>query len=285
MMHAEKRLDLSMPAGAGARVKRNRNILISIITCLELCGRQGTALRAHRDNSTFDGLDLGKFNAFVDFRSDSGDTVLREHMESCSSRASYMSKTTQNALLDSMGEVVLKSIIDDVKASWYYVILADKVTDTSGWEQLGVALCFARNGKPCELLVKFVSCEKVRGKDICTALLHTLQELGLDAGLCRGQSYGGAGNMSSAFSGCQAKFRQSSPHAPYYHYSSHQLNLALSKSSTLPEIYGMVCTLKSLGIFFKFSPKGNRALEQSNERVNEARKAVNKPQVTKQSLR
>ena len=67
--------------------------------------------------------------------------------EACSKRATYLSKTTQNQLLECMGSVILESILSDVKASQYFSVLADEVTDISGWEQLGVALRFVKDGK------------------------------------------------------------------------------------------------------------------------------------------
>ena len=71
-----------------------------------------------------------------------------------------------------------QAIVQDVKSSWFYAILADEVSDVSGWEQLGVALRYVKNGKPCEKLVKFIACESIRGEDI-------------DTKRCRGQGYDG----------------------------------------------------------------------------------------------
>ena len=41
----------------------------------------------------------------------------------------------------------------------------------------------------------------------------------------------------------------------YFHCSSHELNLALSKASKVPDVYNIVCLLQSLGIYFVKSPK------------------------------
>ena len=81
--HPDKRIDMTMTAAARARVEKNRRVLISIVKCLELCGRQGIALRGHRDDSTSDEVNQGKFKAIVDFRIEAGDEVLKEHLQVC----------------------------------------------------------------------------------------------------------------------------------------------------------------------------------------------------------
>ena len=81
--HPDKRIDMTMTAAARARVEKNRRGLISIVKCLELCGRQGIALRCHRDDSTSDEVNQGKFKAIVDFRIEAGDEALKEHLQVC----------------------------------------------------------------------------------------------------------------------------------------------------------------------------------------------------------
>ena len=68
--------------------------------------------------------------------------------------------------------------------------------------------------------------------------------------------------MSGAFRGCQARFGQESKHATYFH-CSHQLNIALSKSSSLLVISSMVGTLQALSIFDKYASKRQRKSEAS----------------------
>ena len=40
-----------------------------------MCGRQGIALGGHRDDSTSDDINKGKFRALVEFRIESGDNI------------------------------------------------------------------------------------------------------------------------------------------------------------------------------------------------------------------
>ena len=94
------------------------------------------------------------------------------------------------------------------------------------------------------------------------------------------QGYDDAGSMSGHMRGCQARLREVSPHATYFHCSSHQLNLALSKSASVSEVSAMVSNLKALGVFFKYSPKRQRALEDAVVTINEQRHANNEALIT-----
>ena len=50
--------------------------------------------------------------------------------------------------------------------------------------------------------------------------------------------------------------------ALHYHCAFHELNLALTEASRVPEVFNMVCLLQSLGWFFASSPKRQRLFEK-----------------------
>ena len=83
--------------------------------CLELCGRQGNALRGHRDDDTSSSFNKGNFKYLLDFRVDAGDTTLRYHVKHCKKNASYTSKTAQNDLLLFIKEMIQNVIVQEVK--------------------------------------------------------------------------------------------------------------------------------------------------------------------------
>ena len=206
-------------------------------------------------------------------------------MSSCPKNATYLSKTSQNDLLECMGQYIQSQIIADVKQSKYYGIMADEVTDISSWEQLGVTLHYIKDSVAHEKLVQFVACESITGKEICVNLVNLLQRVGLDPQCCRAQTYDGAGSMSGRLNGCQAKFREIVPKALYFHCSSHKLNLVLSKASSVSSIHCMLSDLKSLGIFFKYSPKRQRHLETSVDELNSKKAAANESLIPKLKLK
>ena len=74
------------------------------------------ALRGHGDDSTAqDKSHQGNFKSLLDFHFDAGDKSLQLHFETYDRNASYISKTTQNELLELIKEYIQDVITDEVK--------------------------------------------------------------------------------------------------------------------------------------------------------------------------
>ena len=56
----------------------------------------------------------GNFKELLNFRVDTRDKVLEEHLEKCAKNASYTSKTSQNQLLLCMKKYIQNTIVDEV---------------------------------------------------------------------------------------------------------------------------------------------------------------------------
>ena len=69
------------------------------------------------------------FRALLNFRVDAGDTILEEHLLQSAHNATYVSKTTQNDLIESCGNVIRQKISDNVHKAKYFTVLADETTD------------------------------------------------------------------------------------------------------------------------------------------------------------
>jgi hypothetical protein len=259
-----KRIDACISDESAIRVGQNREILRSLIKCIEFCGRQGIALRGHRDSSTSESANLGNFRALLSLRIDAGDDVLREHLVTCDKNASYTSNTSQNNFLFCIKDYIQNEIVAEItnqRFGPYFGVQCDEVTDSSNWEQLGIVVRYVKDNKPVERLLQFVPCKEITGEAICDKLVTSLRNVGLDISFCRSQTMDGAGNMAGHQKGCAALFRKQSPKAIYHHCSSHDLNLALSHSCKVREIQIMLDCVKQLGIFFHYSPKRSRRLE------------------------
>ena len=218
----KQRIDFSLSAAEKERVARNRAFLLSILKCVEFCGRQGIALRGHRDDETNDSLNKGNFKALIDFRIEAGDQELKHHMETCMKNASYVSKTSQNELLLCVKDYLQAKIVQEIKDQKIginYAILADEVSDIANWEQLGLVLRYVKDESPVEKLIEFVPCESITGEAIHTQIKESLQKIALDPADCRAQGYNGAGNMAGRLRGCAARFRQEVPRAVYRVFS------------------------------------------------------------------
>ncbi|XP_078679498.1 52 kDa repressor of the inhibitor of the protein kinase-like [Branchiostoma floridae x Branchiostoma belcheri] len=279
MQNPDRRIDLSMSSQSAERVEKNRAFLVSVLKCLELCGRQGFALRGHRDDSTADPFsNKGNFHALLQLRVDAGDVALKEHLDTCARNATYVSKTSQNQLLDCMKQFIQETIVHEIDSQEFgahFGIMADEVTDVSNWEQLGLLVRYTKDGKPVERLLLFAACEEITGRALCDTIVGELRKVSLDPANCRAQCFDGAGNMAGVRNGCAANFkRTAAPRAPYFHCASHDLNLALCKACKVQDIQCMLETLKTVGLFFKYSPKRQRELERAIDRGNEERVAA-----------
>ena len=142
-----------------------------------------------------------------------------------------------------------------------------------------------KHGEAVEKLVGFVACESVTGEDIFREIKAFIAKCGHDMKLCCSQGYDGACAMAGALKGCQSCLKVEVPQAVYYHCSSHQLDLALSKACCVPEIHWMISSMKALGVFFKYSPKRQRRLESCVEHVNEERRVQKKSEITKKKFK
>ena len=128
-------------------ISNNRKILESVVDTLLLCGRQCFPLRGHRDDSEYQnkvGVNPGNFLELLKFRIRSGDKSLGQHFENAKKNATYKSKTTQNELIDIIGQQIVRTIVDRIKGNGkIYSVLADELQDCSNAEQLTFSLLIA----------------------------------------------------------------------------------------------------------------------------------------------
>lgn len=129
-------------------IATNRQVLLSIVKIIILCGRHNIALRGHRDSM----LDIerdayvghvashGNFWALFNFRVDAGDAVLAKHLESARRNATYTSSDIQNQLIGVLGDHIRGKILTKVAKAQWYTIIVDELADVSNKEQLSLVL-------------------------------------------------------------------------------------------------------------------------------------------------
>ena len=264
MIRPEKSVASQLDGQRAEHLRKNQELIKSIAKTVHFCGKQGIALRGHRDDSTAtSSSNRGNFRELLDFRAEAGDEHLQDHFKSRQGNAMYSSKTIQNQLIEVIEDQVRSRIIDSVQASRYFSILCDEVTDVSGMEQLSLVLRFVDQSNSIrEEFVDFVQVERITGEVLASSILNKIESYGLDIRNCRGQGYDGASNMSSAVRGVQGIIRQSSPTATYIHCNAHVLNLAIVSSCSLPPIRNMAGNVMETAKFFNFSPKRQRLFEK-----------------------
>jgi len=223
-------------------IENNRKVIESLLKIVAFCGKQGIALRGHRDDKITwiedeekAAVNEGNFIELVRFRAET-DQVLREHLHNAPKNAQYTSKTIQNELIDIIGKAICDEIIEEVREAKFYTVIADEVTDSSNKEQLSICLRYVHNFVIKEVFVDFAEAERITGEVLANIIIQWLTNQGLSLAYMRGQCYDGASKMSGARSGCKAIVQVKAPLALYFHCAAHRLNLAIVSACKIPQI-------------------------------------------------
>ncbi|KAE9542517.1 hypothetical protein AGLY_003378 [Aphis glycines] len=216
-------------------IQHDRKKIQPIIKTIILRGRQGIALRGHRDSGLIDlqhNTNDGNFRALLRFRVEADDKELTDHLQNAPRNASYLSADVQNEIIDVCFDIILKQVVNRVNGARCFTVLADETTDIAGIEQFSLCARYLDTTKMImrEDFLKFVPVSNVTGKGLATTLLTTLEEIGINVKYLRGQGYDGAASMSGQFNGVQAHITKHYLLAHYIHCSFHSLNLAISDS-------------------------------------------------------
>ena len=146
----------------------NKQVIESLFKVAIRCGKQGLAMRGHRDDKVQwdvegEGSNEGNFIQLIRFRADT-DKVLAEHLSKCPKNVRYTSKTIQNELVRIAGDKIRTDILEEVKRAKFYSIIADEVTDASNKEELCLVIRYVHEGQIREVFVDFVEVERITGR-------------------------------------------------------------------------------------------------------------------------
>lgn len=255
------------------QVKENREKLLPIIEVIKLCGRQELALRGTSDSGDMNlaeevtAVNEGNFRAILRMRANSGDVILKNHLEKSRKNAKYISSGIQNELIAICGKIIQETIVKEVNGIGFFSVLADETTDISRTEQMTLCVRYIStdNGKHHfvqEQFLGFTPVKDATGKGLANLIIKSLQELGLECKNLVGQGYDGAAAMAGNFNGVQTEIKKIYPYALYVHCSSHSLNLAIGHCCSVQSIRNCIGTVKSVGNFIKFSAKRTAVLKQ-----------------------
>ena len=128
-------------------IEKKLNIWNELVGVAILCGKQGLAMRGHRDDKVHwddegEGPNEGNFVQFIRFRAVT-DKVLADQLSKGPKNARYTSKTIQNELVRVAGDKIRTDILEEVKHAKFYSIIADEVTDASNKEELSLVIRYA----------------------------------------------------------------------------------------------------------------------------------------------
>ncbi len=259
------------------QVEENRQRLIPIVKTILLCGRQNIALRGHRDdhqlpilnqqiatenNSSASCTNEGNFRALLMFRIDAGDIALKQHLLNTASNATYISKVTQNELINCAGDVILDTIVQRLAIQKYFAVIADETTDSGRLEQMTMVVRYCYGDTIREDFIGYINVIDLTGPGLANTILHRLQQLNIDAQYLVGLGFDGAAAMSGRFGGVQAIIRSKHPAAVYVHCANHCLNLSLTKACTVQAIRNAQGVVSEVVNFVNSSAKRVDLLKQ-----------------------
>ncbi len=154
-------IDRQLSTIRARKVEENRKKINSIAETAIFCGRQGIALRGHRDDwkhlDELPNSNPGNFIALLKFKARSGDTVLADHLETGHRNALYTSKTTQNEIINICGDIIRGTILTDIRTAIFFSIMADEAAND---EQLAVTIRYVNDDTRCieERFLGFSKC-------------------------------------------------------------------------------------------------------------------------------
>ena len=269
-----KAIDVMLHTKLMERLEHNQHVIESLLKVVILCGKQGLALRGHRDDLV-DWKDEassneGNFIQLVRFRAET-DPILAKHLAESPKNARYTSKGIQNELIDVVANRIRSDIIAEVQQAKFYSIIADEVTDAGNREELSLVLRYVFNDEVKEVFVDFIEVERITGEVLAKSILAWVEKNDLCLLDMRGQCYDGASNMSGARSGCKAIIQQSAPLAMYYHCASHRLNLAVVSACKIQCFKNAESNIGEIARFFNFSAKRQRLLDKCIDKLDSTR--------------
>lgn len=269
MAICEKRVDpvsVQLDTRKKQIIENNRAKLVPIVQTIRLCGRQQIPLRGHQDSGRI-GLEEpnhndGNFRALLRYRAKT-DPILQQHLTESGGNALYTSPTIQNELIDCYAQIIQLKIVENIKKSGFYSILADETTDISQVEQF--SLCFRyvdeNTMKIKEDFLTFIPVNDLTGVGLTKTIMDTIAKFGLDIHQMRGQGYDGAASMRGQFRGVQALIMQDYPKAIYTHCVSHSLNLCLSDGAKVRDVRNAFSNISEICTFFRSSAKRTNILK------------------------
>ena len=230
--------------------KQNLILLKGVFDTINYLARQSLPFRGHRDSGGIFNHQLsindGNFRNLIRLLA-SRDEFFRKAAESSPKNATYLSGTMQNEIIVIMNEIALRKLLQKVKKSEFFTILADESSDASGKEQMSIGLRFIDidDGNIVEAFLMLIEIGDVTAKGLTDSLLSGAETVKLRMEKCRGIGLDGARVMSGEKSGVSARVRQQFPLVTYVH-CCHRLNLVLGESCKVKQITLCLGTINSI---------------------------------------
>lgn len=234
------------------KVEQNRYIVQQILKCIVLCGKLEISLRGHDESSESE--NRGNFMELLKYKAEDS-AVLAAHLETVGrGKASYLTSSSQNELLDCCYEVYQATIMKEIHQANYVCVMADETTDVATTTQLVIIYRYVIGTEVKERFWGFFKPESVDAAGISSILLEELDKvMPKNVAKLIGQTYDGAAVMRGVHNGVHVRVKEKYPHAHYVHCFAHQLNLILKNSAKDKESAKFFKHLHAISNYFQRS--------------------------------
>ncbi|KAE9534101.1 hypothetical protein AGLY_008837 [Aphis glycines] len=138
-----------------------------------------------------------------------------------------LSKTTADYIIESIGQLIRKTIVDDINKALFFTIQIDSTQNVNVHDQLCVIIRYVTDSVN-ERLLAFIKCTSGTGQDLCLLVRRLLENSGIDIKKCIGSSTDSASNMRGEYKGFSAWLKKEVPEALHVWCHAHVLNLVMT---------------------------------------------------------
>ena len=260
----EKSVKVQLDSSHSRDVQKHLHHLEKITETIMWLGKQGLPLRGH--DESHDSLNRGNFLELLDLRS-VDNQALRKYLDN--ETFTYTSADVQNELIEIIGDLIQKNIVDTIKTSGAFSFILDGTQDISVHEQLSFCVRYVdSNFDVCESFLGFWDSPKSEAASLLAVVEQVFDEVGLTFEMLRGQCYDGAANMTGCHTGLGVRILEKQPMAPFVHCWSHQANLVLLHAcSPVKEIRNTLNRIQTSYKFFSSHKRQDvlRDMQSQNE--------------------
>lgn len=230
-------------------ISERREYLRRIVSVITFLTKQSIPLRGHNETegSSSQGNFLECMKLLQKF-----DPFLQRYKTP--DNTTYLSPSSQNEIITCCSIEVTNQIIQEVKESKMYAVMADEARD-GHTEQLAVCVRYVhQDGKIKERFLCLTKLDGYNAEAITNVIEGVLVSNNISNLKVVAQTYDGAAVMSGSMRGVQARFRENHPEAIYVHCYAHDLNLVLCHTcKAIPEASEFFDLLDRLYTFFSVS--------------------------------
>lgn len=173
----------------------------------------------------------------------------------------YLSRRIQNEFIELCGSFVQNKILEQIRTSKYFCIVADATPDCSHKEQTSLIIRYVKiiDGSNFSIEERFITFDSFvlkTGKEIASRILEILDNFNLNFDFCVGQAYDNGANMAGAYNGVQAILLERNPNCIFSSCGNHTLNLVgVDSVETCKEGISYFGRIQQMYNFFSSSPR------------------------------